>query len=936
MVLAVGFVVMSPVKAYAAVPEVRTPFVQGIDVSGPLVTSGSALVFGTHRSTNAGSTWASDASLVAPSWTSFTNGQLVGYTSATANGVTTYSVVTYAVSSGATQTYAVPSRPFATGGTWALEYYLGVTVPLYNFVTGANVAAASPTGPTLSSGPSADLTPTGLVLWRGWTSDNHSLFATAASPTAAPSAWATIDGILNTNTWVATDTDLRYVLDSDSGLQLCTRPLSSLATAPTCLVAWPGSSAGYSTSYAYLYDFGATTLVSMIRIKADGSAEYRAFVWNGSTVVDIQVPPGSSFSQPGNSEGDTPYAVIRDAEGVPTLRRVNLDGSLSSATAALPLSPSKPWLLAVAPDRMVGADPRDGSNQFATVWSRSVSGSGVGPESVLPQRASSIWAFAGRTAVGGPNGLSMYDRGSLGYTFAGASLTQLSGPYVLQDITDSNGSFVGERISTADGVQVATFPTGGQLFGSRFISDSTDNAGVMRLVINDLTGKSAAQTVTLPGDRSGCWNVQVWYDNVAMTCDTSTSRDISIFSLKTGALVKNDTGKTLVDLGDGYYTFRTYGGDFAVQVAPISAGSPVVLTDCSDSAQTDGIGHVVCTSVTESIWRDFSSWSTSAPRLAGIIAPAMVDFSASSSWVPQLDLTKAVNAGTLVIKNAAGTVVRSLATAASADGSIRGVSWDGKDASAKAVPVGTYSYTLNATAADGTGAVVGIDGVAAAGGTVVVSDTYGGFQSFVKAAYQDFLGRAPSATELAAKAGALTAGTLSKEAFLSSMANSDEWLNAIVTKMYLDTLGRAPDAAGLAGWTTFLRNKTFTVADVASRFYASDEYYLYHAGGTPTSWVTALYQKLLNRAPDAAGLAAWVANTTSPAWGRARVAFEFYQSLESRLKRVDALYQVLLGRGPDATGWPFWADVVRSTGDITLAISLANSEEYWLRAKARY
>ena len=61
-----------------------------------------------------------------------------------------------------------------------------------------------------------------------------------------------------------------------------------------------------------------------------------------------------------------------------------------------------------------------------------------------------------------------------------------------------------------------------------------------------------------------------------------------------------------------------------------------------------------------------------------------------------------------------------------------------------------------------------------------------------------------------------------------------------------------------------------------------------------------------------------------------------YQSLESRLKRVDALYQALLGRGPDPTGWPFWAEVVRSTGDITLAVSLANSEEYWLRAKARY
>jgi len=168
------------------------------------------------------------------------------------------------------------------------------------------------------------------------------------------------------------------------------------------------------------------------------------------------------------------------------------------------------------------------------------------------------------------------------------------------------------------------------------------------------------------------------------------------------------------------------------------------------------------------------------------------------------------------------------------------------------------------------------------------------------------------------------------------MANSDEWLNAIVTKMYADTLDRAPDAAGLAGWTTLIRNKTFTVADVASRFYSSDEYYLYHAGGTPTSWVTALYTKLLNRAPDPAGLAAWVTYTTSPSYGRDKVAYGFYQSTESRMHRVLNLYQALLKRNPDPTGWPFWTEQVLTTGDITLAINLANSQEYDLIAQTRF
>jgi len=215
-------------------------------------------------------------------------------------------------------------------------------------------------------------------------------------------------------------------------------------------------------------------------------------------------------------------------------------------------------------------------------------------------------------------------------------------------------------------------------------------------------------------------------------------------------------------------------------------------------------------------------------------------------------------------------------------------------------------------------------------------NTASSYVSFVKASYKDFLGRLPTDAEVAAKTNDLGTGAVSKQAFLTTMANSDEWLNTIVTKMYADTLGRSPDAAGLASWVSWLRSGRFTVAQVASQFYSSDEYYLYHAGGTPTAWVTALYQKLLNRAPDAAGLASWVAATNSPSWGRPRVSYEFYQSQESRLKRVDALYEALLGRAPDPTGWPYWAGVVLSTGDITLAVSLANSEEYWLRAAARF
>jgi hypothetical protein len=210
------------------------------------------------------------------------------------------------------------------------------------------------------------------------------------------------------------------------------------------------------------------------------------------------------------------------------------------------------------------------------------------------------------------------------------------------------------------------------------------------------------------------------------------------------------------------------------------------------------------------------------------------------------------------------------------------------------------------------------------------------YEAFVKASYQDFLGRAPSVDEVAFQATALSQGRVSKANYLASLSTSDEWLRAIVTKMYRDTLSRDPDAAGLATWVSWLRSGRFTVAEVASRFYASNEYYSAHAGNTAASWVTLLYQKLLNRDPDAQGLQLWITLTNDPSHGRDFVAYNFYQSEESRMRRVEALYQALLSRQPDSVGLPYWTARVLTAGDLTLAWEIATSQEYWDRAHARY
>jgi subtilisin family serine protease len=208
------------------------------------------------------------------------------------------------------------------------------------------------------------------------------------------------------------------------------------------------------------------------------------------------------------------------------------------------------------------------------------------------------------------------------------------------------------------------------------------------------------------------------------------------------------------------------------------------------------------------------------------------------------------------------------------------------------------------------------------------------YEAFVKASYQDFLGRQPTADELASWSGKLSSGTVSKADYLASLSTSNEWLSAIVTKMYRDTLNRDPDPNGLANWVSWLRSGRFTVAQAASLFYSSNEYFTVAAHSDTSTWVQLLYQKLLNRTADSAGLPFWITNTGR--YGMDWVAYNFYQSSETRVRRVEVIYQTLLFREPDPVGWPFWTARVLSTGDLQLAWEVANSDEYWDKAHARY
>jgi hypothetical protein len=206
-------------------------------------------------------------------------------------------------------------------------------------------------------------------------------------------------------------------------------------------------------------------------------------------------------------------------------------------------------------------------------------------------------------------------------------------------------------------------------------------------------------------------------------------------------------------------------------------------------------------------------------------------------------------------------------------------------------------------------------------------------ESWVWAAYQDFLDREPTPEEISAAVARLEDG-VPRSTLARELATSEEWIAHLVTAFYTDTLDRNPSAGEVTYWAGELGSGRRTVAQVAASFYASQEYFAGIGGGTTSSWIGDLYTKLLGRPATTADVKYWSGQVT--ARGRGWVALQMFQSLESRRARVAALYQELLGRAPDAAGRDYWAARLTAEGDIALARDLASSGEYLARARTRF
>ena len=150
-----------------------------------------------------------------------------------------------------------------------------------------------------------------------------------------------------------------------------------------------------------------------------------------------------------------------------------------------------------------------------------------------------------------------------------------------------------------------------------------------------------------------------------------------------------------------------------------------------------------------------------------------------------------------------------------------------------------------------------------------------------------------------------------------------------VNQAYLDLLGRAPDAGGLAYWVAQL-NSGARQGQIANALTHSAEYC--------STMVKPAYQSYLGRLPDSGGLAYWISQMQSGMTDERLEADligskEFYvHAGGSDVKWVDALYNDLLGRIPDSQGEAYWtgqlaAGVSRTTVAYGFAASLERGQQ---------
>jgi uncharacterized protein YkwD len=202
------------------------------------------------------------------------------------------------------------------------------------------------------------------------------------------------------------------------------------------------------------------------------------------------------------------------------------------------------------------------------------------------------------------------------------------------------------------------------------------------------------------------------------------------------------------------------------------------------------------------------------------------------------------------------------------------------------------------------------------------------------------LGASPSNAVVEADAGRLLRGETTLPAYAVSLTNTSTHNETVrpVTRLYYAVFRREPDAGGLNYWVR-LNQAGHRLENIATMFAESPEFRTAYGSLSNAAFVQLVYRNVLERAPDAGGLAYWT-DLVNRGMSRGRLLMGFSESVEYTDKTfadvtVSWAYIQMLGRVPTSSERLLWTTALNNGGSVnTLIDSLVRSQPFVARATA--
>jgi hypothetical protein len=139
-----------------------------------------------------------------------------------------------------------------------------------------------------------------------------------------------------------------------------------------------------------------------------------------------------------------------------------------------------------------------------------------------------------------------------------------------------------------------------------------------------------------------------------------------------------------------------------------------------------------------------------------------------------------------------------------------------------------------------------------------------------------------------------------------------------VSRLYMAAFHRVPDVGGLDNWVNYVRAGN-PLQSAADQFVASPEFQLTYGSLNDTQYVTLLYENVLGREPDSAGLQDWV-NRLGTGYTRGQVLIGFSESPEgialfAPTVRTFLHYFTFLNATPAQSDLDYWKNYLTTLDD---------------------